>query len=91
MSFEKHHPRVSSPCESVFPIRDNISNSRTSQQPIKDVEFRIVRHFDVLEVQPPPPIIRHDIERNAWAEATRFFRPTSVLLYPPPHVDINKL
>ncbi len=34
---------------------------------------------------------RRDIERNAWAEAIRLYRPTNVILSPPPSVDIHGL
>jgi hypothetical protein len=91
VSFEEHHPRVSSPSESVSPTWDNTSDSPTSQQPNEDVKVRIVRHAGILEVRLLPPMSRHDIERNAWANATRLFHPTSVISCPPSHVDIHGL
>ena len=91
VSFAEHHPRVSSPSESLSPTTDTAPDSPTSQQPNEDVGFRIVRHSDVVEVLPPPPITRQDIERNAWAEAARLFRLATVIPSPPPHVNINGL
>ena len=91
VSFEEHHPRVSSPSESLSPTADTAPDSPTSQRPNEDVGFRIVRHPDVVEVRPPPPMTRQDIERNAWAEAARLFRLATVIPSPPPHVNINGL
>lgn len=50
-----------------------------------------MKHTDVVEVSPPQPMSRRDIERNAWAEAVRLYRPTNVILSPPPSVDIHGL
>jgi hypothetical protein len=82
VSFDERLPRVSSSSQSMSP---------PLQDPNAEDGFRIVRHTDVVEVSPPQPMSRRDIERNAWAEAVRLYRPTNVILCPPPSVDIHGL
>lgn len=90
LSEEQPH-QVISPSESKSQSMDSAPSSPTSNSPVQAVEFRVVKHMDVLQFATTPPKSRQEVERQAWAEATRLFHPKNQSGSPPPHQPINGL
>ena len=88
---EEHPHQVISTSESKSQSMDSAPSSPTSNSPVQAVEFKVVKHRDVLQSATTPPTSRQEVERQAWAEATRLFHPQNQSANPPPHQPINGL
>ena len=91
VSSEEQPHHVISPSDSKSLSLDSAPSSPTSISPLQAAEFRVVKHTGVLQSASPPPMSRQEVERQAWAEASRLFHPIDQTAIPPPQVPINGL
>lgn len=88
---EEQRHQVIPPEESKSHTLDSDPSSPSSNCPIQEVQFRVVKHNDVLQCETTLPLSREEVERQAVAEATTLFQAKDAGASPPPHVDINGL
>ena len=88
---EEHPQQLIHPTESNPVSAASDPGSPSSSCPLQEVEFKVVRHTDVLPCESTLPMSRQDVERQAWAEARTLFPSKDLMVSPPPHMDINCL